>query len=193
MSKFSGICDIYDRLSDRSDEYLMEHRFFILGYDGKEHEVQINNQKDLAKYYPYSISSSYGYNIHIGCHCLIDREERDFINCRRHDFIRYYNKCKRNRIDYIPEDALIANTIRTVFQPWELELAERVGKFGDKATIDGLHKPLQDNYREEWCNELIRQGYIKEEAYIWVYGWDRYYDKFKEEESIENDGRERNR
>ena len=85
------------------------------------------------------------------------------------DLIRYYKKCKRNKKEYTPEEAL-AQVCWCDPEPYEKELAVLVGKFGDKATTDGLHRRMHDYYRNEWAKKLEEMGYTTKEANDWVYG-----------------------
>jgi hypothetical protein len=76
MSEFSGKCDVCDCLRDRSDEYLQNSKFFIYGTDHRDHQLVINNQKDLAKYYPYLTCSmgadKNGAHVYITSQSFID-------------------------------------------------------------------------------------------------------------------------
>lgn len=184
MSEFSGKCDVYDCLGDRSDEYLQNSKFFIYGTDHRNHQLVINNQKDLAKYYPYLTCSmgadKNGACVYITSQSFIDREEAERINWVKNDLVKYYKKCKRNKIQYTVDEAIKA---AVWFNPsdWEIELARRVGEAGDKAETEDLHTSIHEYFRERWYKELISQDYTEDEAKLWVYGWDRVWEEKKDE------------
>lgn len=186
MSEFSGKCDVYDRYGDVSDEYLQNSRFFIYSEDGKHHELKINNQKDLAKYYPYLVSSSSGGKngacVNISSYCFIDKEEEEMMGWLMHDLIKYYKKCKRNKIPYDVDEAL-KHTCWFTPAEWEKELARRVGEYGERASTKGVYRPLHDHFRMRWYEELVQLGYDEKEARIWIYGWERVLNEQKEKRS----------
>ena len=191
MSEFCGKCDVCDSFNDRSDEYLQNSKFSIYGADGRDHILTINNQKDLSKYYPY-LTCSMGVDknkayVHISSQCFIDSEEAERISWVKNALIKYYKKCKRNKIQYTVDEAIKAAVL---FGPddWEIELARRVGESGEKAETKDLHTPIHDYYRERWCEELISQGYTEDEAKLWVYGWTRIWkEKMDEREKKESE------
>lgn len=196
MSQFSGKCDIYDTFGDASDEFLQNSKFYIYGVDGRDHLLDIKTQKDLAKYYPY-LTSGYAYEknkgavVRISSQCFIDSEEKDFIMITYKYILRYYNKCKRNKIPYSVDDVCkkqhLIGWLGKDPAEWEVELAHRIGESGDKASIEGLHRPMQEYYRDQWFNYLLDIGYEKDEAYMWVYGWRRYLNELKKKESESED------
>ena len=80
MSEFSGKCDIYDCFSDVSDEFLQRSSFYIYTNDYRDHRLEINNQKDLAKYYPYLVcletrNKEYA-TVYLSQLSFIDQEEK---------------------------------------------------------------------------------------------------------------------
>lgn len=190
MSEFCGKCDVCDCLGDRSDEYLQHSRFFIRGCDDRDHEIQINNQKDLSKYYPYLISfmgaDKNSAVIHISSECFIDSEEAEMIGWIKRELVKYYNKCKRNKIPYDMNEAL-KKACWSNPADWEKELARRVGESGERAEVKDLHRPMHEYYRKHWYEELINQGYSENEARVWVYGWERVWNEQKEKRSEEED------
>ena len=190
MSEFCGKCDVYDHYGDCSDEYLQNSRFFIWSADGRRHELVINNQKDLAKYYPYLVASA-GTDknstcVNISNRCFIDREEEEMIGWVKKALVKYYNKCKRTKASYDKDTALKQ---ACYFEPeeWEKTLADRVGECGEKANTKDLHRRMHEHYRQCWCKKLIELGYAKDEARMWVYGWERMFNEQKEKKSKEED------
>lgn len=60
-------------------------------------------------------------------------------------------------------------------------MARRVGEFGDKATIEGLHDGIHEYYRKELFEEMVRLGWDKAKADYWIWGdWSRIQ-RLKEE------------
>lgn len=177
MSEFSGKCDIYDILGDATDEYLQNSDFYIHTPDCRKHRIVINNQKDLAKYYPYIASALYGsakrHVIILSSTSFIDREENEFINSTKEDLLRYYRKCKRIKKPYNAEEALNESIFSWGgnFAEWQIELAKRIEQNGEKVIIEGLHRTMQDYYRERWFEKMVELGYTEEEADLWIYGW----------------------
>lgn len=195
MSQFCGKCDVCDCYSDRTDEYLQNSKFFIYGVDGRDHQLIINNQKDLAKYYPYIVSASGAdknkASVHISSQCFIDSEEKEFIMYTYNEILRYYKQCKRKKIPCTIEDIHKKKRIigwgKEEPDDWELELANRILKDGEKASIEGIHRPMQEYYRKAWRDYLVEIGYSEQEANLWVYGWRRVWDERKKEESESKD------
>jgi len=195
VSEFSGKCDVCDCYSDRTDEYLQNSKFFIYGADGRDHQLIINNQKDLAKYYPYIVSVSGADKnkafVHISSQCFIDSEEKEFIMYTYNEILKYYKQCKRKKIPCTIEDIHKKKCIigwgREEPDDWELELANRILKDGEKASIEGIHRPMHEYYRKAWRDYLVEIGYSKQEADLWVYGWRRVWDERKKKESESKD------
>lgn len=179
-------------LRNATEEYLQNSKFYITTPDGKEHRIVINNQKDLCRYYPHLVHMMHCSNgesvVHLSSISFIDREEEEMISWIKRDLVKYYNKCKRNKIHYDPDEAL-EKVIWGKVTEYERILAQRVGEKGEKASIVGLHRSIHDYYRERWFEEMIRQGYTENEADYWIYGWNekprrKGYDK---EESKKNE------
>ena len=195
MSEFSSKCDLYDIFGNADDDFLQKSRFYIRSSDGRSHLLEIKNQKDLAKYYPYIVGCSsynkeHGAHVEICSRSFIDTEEEDFIIWFRRDLIKYYKKCKRNKIKYEVNEALKEATWCRdgKYNKWEIELATRVGNYGEKASIEGLHRPVHDYFRKEWYNKLVELGYSENEANIWVYGWERWRNEQKSSGKKEKEG-----
>ena len=170
MSAYSGKCDVADYLSDATDEYLHNAQIYI-----GDHIVplRIDNQHDLAPYYPYLVyMGGWSINhhvIHISTESYIDQEERDHLTWKLEDTKKYYRKCKRKKIPYNSEEA--ARRISFLREPTELEheIAHRVKSFGEKATINGLHDTMHEYYRNLWLEEMIRLGWDKQQAAYWIW------------------------
>ena len=181
MSMYSGRCDVADCYDDKSDEYLQKSNFYI-GEDIVP--LRINNQHDLAPYYPYlvAVAGSDGTRstISMSTESYIDIEEREHLDWKLRDLQKYRRKCKRNKVPYVEEEAL-KKTI--LFEPTDVdrEIARRVGQYGDKATIDGLHDSLHEYYRNRLFEKMVELGWDKKTADYWIWkDWGRIYDKYKE-------------
>lgn len=178
MSEFSGTCDVCDHFLNKSDEEIRSKSFFIVTEDGRTHRLKINNRKDLAMYYPYHTKCCFGDLIFLSDTCFIDREEREFITLTYNLLLKYYNKCKRKKIPFLLEDAhekeRLIGWCREC-EDWEIELFNRIKNDGSKATITGLHTPMQDSYRKTWYEHLVQIGHNEKLAKEWVYGWERTY------------------
>lgn len=177
MSKFSGKCDVYDVLGDATEEHLRNSDFYIRTSDEREHHLKINNQKDLAKYYPYLTGCMYGskgrHVVILSSRSFIDSEEAEFIEWTKNDLLKYYRKCKRTKKPYTADEALKAacSFWGGNFDDWEIELAKRIEKDGEKVNVKGIHRPMHDYYREQWFEKMVELGYTEDEADRWIYGW----------------------
>jgi hypothetical protein len=144
MSKYSGKCDFYDVIEIHGIDKILNSRVFV----GDE-EVFLKSEKDCIKYYPYVVSTSHtdkdGGTFHLTDRSWVDIEEEGMLKIYLNIFVRYFNKCKRNNIEYKIEDAVkqtLSNDEKAV-----LELANRVKDNGKKATYEGVHLKLYDYYR----------------------------------------------
>lgn len=197
MSKYSGKCDVYDCYSDYSDDRLKQSKFYISTKDGRVHLLKIESQKDLAKYYPYLTSMAYGEKdggavVIITSTSFIDREEKEFLDYDLKALLKYYKKCKRNKIEFNDKEAADSISWFGDLSEAQKRLIQRVKKQGEKATTDGLHRPMQEYYRKEWFECLIDFGYEEFKAREIVYGWERavQYEKSKKEASKETQGKD---
>ena len=169
MSRFSGKCDVYDHFAmgcDGDDNKLQQEiertDFYIPTSDGRLHRLKIENEKDLAPYYPYlTVFAVYGREgrqcIHLSSKSFIEREEQERLNWNLKDTLREYNKCKRKKIPFIPEEYIKNSWYGMSY--YQEEIVYRVAKDGNKATTEELHTPIHDYYRKELAEELERLGY----------------------------------
>lgn len=181
MSMYSGKCDVADCYDDRSDEYLRKSDFYL---GDCIVPLRINSQKDLAPFYPYLVScaswSKERATVRMTEDSFIDREEREHLGWKLRDLQKYRRKCKRDKIPYVEEEALKKITL---FEPTDIdrEIARRVGKYGDKATIDGLHDSLHEYYRNSLFEKMVELGWDKKTADYWIWkDWNRIHEKYKE-------------
>ena len=171
MSRYSGKCDVYDHLGDATDERLRDNTNIYIS--DNPIPLRINNQHDLAPYYPYLIgigSWSDGHaELRLSTESFIDAEEREHLNWKLDDAKRYWRKCKRHKIPYDIEEAIKKISFIGVPNAIEREIAERVAKHGEKATIDGLHDFMHEHYRKDLLEEMVRLGWDKRKAKFWIW------------------------
>lgn len=177
MSEFSGKCDCCDWFSGKDDEHIKNSNFYIHGPNLVQHKLEINNRKDLIKYYPYLISSG-GYTkggstVHFSSESFVDLEEKNMMKCRMDHVKKYFRSCKRKKIPFDREEAYKLATLfnRDNIPAYIVELVDRVEKYGDKANIDDLHDDMHDYYRKKLFNHMIENGYEEREATEFVFGW----------------------
>lgn len=182
MSEFSGKCDFFDSVvaihcdgdtGEKLEEFLARTDIYVLGKDGRDHKIEVNNEKDACKYYPY-LESIAAFNLHEGRNCIhlasdsfIDQEEREHIGWHIRDGKKYWNRCKRNKTVPSVEEYLEQSY-------WSVDyldrtIIERLIKDGNKAEFDDLHDWLHEHFRKKWYEEMIRVGYTEREAFDWVY------------------------
>ena len=110
--------------------------------------------------------------IHLSSKSYPDSHEEEMLGYHLKTLIRYYNYCKRKKIEFNVDDAL------KKFSEWTLQydgdtiktLAQRVKEKGKKASIEGLKLYFSERYREELREEL-----------------DRVLEKEKQETQLENE------
>ena len=131
---------------------------------------------------------SKGYaDIHISKESFIDEEEREHLTWKLEDVKRYWRSCKRKKIPYDVEKATQLISFLGTPNGIEQEIAERVEKDGDKATIDGIHDYIHELYRNKLLEEMIRLGWDRRVAKYWI--WKDWEKVFREEEVI-NDNKQ---
>ena len=178
MSAYTGKCDVYDTL-------VMIHNITdfsnvkIYAYGNDIIPLRIDSQKDLMPYYPYLTSSmsksDNGIIVHLSKESYIDEEEKNRLTIELEIIKRYARKCKRNKEPFDENKAL---DLITMFykQDYQIELVNRVKKQGDKATIDDIHIPSSDRFRQMLFEDMIAAGYETTRAKLWCFGWRRAID-----------------
>lgn len=184
MSKFSGKCDMYDHIfmSCENEQEAFEKFKGTKLYKWKPIEdrieiedisdlsenwqrIEYNSIKDLVPYYPYVISmccchkgDSNNSMVVLSSESFVDTEEREMISLYLKDMLRYYNKCKRKKIEFNKEEVLekVCNFHHN--EDLVKELIDRVAENGKKADIDGLKLKSKEFYREELKKEIDRWG-----------------------------------
>ena len=165
ISRFSGKCDCYDWLSDKSDEDLSNMEIFV---GDNIVPLRINNQHDLAPYYPCLVCSGDGMSVNLSERSFIDAEEEDHLSWILNEAKKYRRKCKRNKIEYDPNEFIERSSYWSGKASMR-EIAERVRLYGDKATIEGIHDEIHEHYRNELLEEMIRLGWDKKKAKYWIW------------------------
>ena len=170
MSQYSGKCDLYDHFAiacDGDDSKLQQEikrtDFYISTPDWRTHKLKIECEKDLAPYYPYLISVG-AFNrgeerqyILLSRRSFVDSEEQERLDWALEDALKAYNRCKRKKISFDPEEYI--KSYWGQMPDWEKELVYRVAKDGKKATTERLHTPIHDYFRRRLAEELERLGY----------------------------------
>lgn len=181
MSMFSGKCDFYDSVMEihcdgdpkKLEEFLARTDIFIhTSGDNRGHKLEINNEKDAAKYYPY-LQSIAAYNkdrrnvIFLTSRSFIDDEEAEHIGWHIKDAYKYIRKCKRNKIEPSVEDFL--SKVWWTSGDMDKTIIERIIKDGNKAEFDDLHDSLHEYFRSKWFEEMVKVGYEPKYAFDWCF------------------------
>lgn len=186
ISRYSGKCDLKDTLDIfEVNEIINKYKIYV---PNQILPLEVNDQEDLIPYYPFLVSSmssdkALGGTIHLASESYIDTEEREYLTWTLNDLIRIWKRCKRKKIPFNKEEALAQTTLFTP-REHEEEIADRVAKFGDKATIDGIHIKSHDRYRQDLYEEMVNNGWDESRSYIWCFGFDRWAKKIKEEKNV---------
>jgi len=153
--------------------------------------LRMESEKDLVPYYPFLesfmvLNKKDGGIIRLQTDSFINIEEREWIAWRLNELKKYYRRCKRKHIPYSQDKAL---KLICLFEPqeYERELVKRVEKFGEKTTIDDLHDNLHEHMRKELYELMLKYGWTEQQAYPWVYGWRRFFEKNKIQNEPENE------
>lgn len=176
MSRFSGKHDFYDRVASYYTlEEIQNNVKIFIGKNDKP--LKIEKMTDLIPYYPYLISLGAYDNVdrkatvHLTSKSYIDLREQDSLDFVLKQILRYYNSCKRKKIDFSVDGAVkkvfaISDKDRDTVAT---ELANRVKINGKKASTDGLHLSIYDFYRRELAEEMIKNGLNPAD-----YGYERF-------------------
>lgn len=126
-------------------------------------KVKYSSIRDLVPLYPYLISMSYCDNtdshnsvVILSSESFVDREEQEHLEYYLKDLLRVYNRCKRKKIEFNVEEAVKEVYWGKWYKDIMLELANRVKEKGKKASIDGIHLPTQEHYRQELTREIFK-------------------------------------
>lgn len=176
MSIFSGKCDFYDSfcmIGSDGDEKKIEEKLknltlSVYGKDDRPHVVKSDTIKDITKYYPYLTVLRCGNKIVLSSDSFIDIEEAERIQWRVDDVLKYWRKCKRNKIKFNEKECIEALSFWKCDKVLK-EIIHRVANDGDKAVFDDLHLAMHEYYRKMWYEEMVKVGWSEDEAFCWVY------------------------
>lgn len=169
MSSYSGKYDVADYFEGCSDEELRNSDIYI---GDNPVPLRIENQHDLAPYYPHLITIGSWCEGRASCwiteRSFVDFSEEEHLGWKLRDFQRYWRRCKRNKKDYIEEEAIAKICW---FEPTDVdrEIAHRVAMYGNKATVEGLHDELHEFYRRELLEKMVELGWDEGKAKIWIW------------------------
>lgn len=170
ISRYSGKCDLFDSIEihDGLDNLIYNSKVYIYEKqpDGtyKDKLLHFEKESDVVPYYAHIIGCAYHNNaenkhvIHLSSKSYPDSHEEEMLEWYKKTLVRYYNSCKRKKIEFNVNDAL------KKFSEWTLRydgdtikiLAQRVKEKGKKASIEGLTLEFSERYREELRKELDR-------------------------------------
>lgn len=175
MSKYCGKCDLYDWFFIRDDpieEQLSKSKIYC-----KDELLKVKTEMDLALFFPYIVGTGYGDGngksiIHIGENDYIREMELQRINTYVRDATSEKKRCKRNKLEYEPE-----NVYKTRFS-WMfsetdkeqvMEIISRVGE-GGRQSYDDIRLGSVDYWRNVWLNDLVQKyGYDERLARKWIW------------------------
>lgn len=177
-SDFSDFCEMH-----HSPEEVINNFEVYVGVDSII-PLRITSKKDLVAYYPYItaiVTSNNGVGcIHLSSVSQIDSAEEESLQFNLDTLKRYYRKCKRKKEPFDKTEAMsLIHWFNDEPKEYEIQLVDRVAKLGEKATIEGIHKPYSDRMRKQWYDLMLDNGWEETKAYRWVYGWQRWIDKMK--------------
>ena len=193
ISIYSGKADVADWFDDCDNEYLKNSELYL---SGQIVPLKIENQHDLAPYYPYLVVIGCGKDNHAVVHfsekSFVDSEEEERLSWRLRDIQKYYRKCKKNKIPYTVENAISQACLFTVSEN-DRKIAEIVGQHGNRVTVHDLiykyriHSPLHEHYRKELLDEMVRLGWDERQAKLWIWKDLTFSDVYSKED-VDNDG-----
>ena len=169
ISKWSGKADFADSIEIHGGiDFLNNWKVYIYEKqpDGtyKDKLLHFEKESDVVPYYAHIIGCAFHDNkenkhvIHLSSKSYPDSHEEELLGYYLKTLIRYYNYCKRKKIEFNVNDAL------KKFSEWTLqydgdtikELALRVKEKGKKSSIEGLTLEFSERYRELLKEELDR-------------------------------------
>ena len=191
-SCFSGCCDVYDSLivigevTDFSKVHIYLHDSPV--------ELRIDSYRDLIPYFPCvpSITTHCNgeYRICISGKPSYRKEEEDLLRIYLRDLTTCYNWLRRNK--NLSLETLVEK-YNSKYSWWGSPKEEIVTKLAsklieakgnkDKVDISDLYLPSGDWFRKRLYEEMINNGWEESVAYRWCYGWNRWAERKRDEES----------
>lgn len=162
MSRFSSAFDCYDSIFMSRDNLSEQEMFKKLKnnktkiYLSNKEELLYNTIKDLIPYYPYGIAIQTNNTIFLG-ESIVDKEERETLEFKLKEILRYYNRAKRKKDPFNKDEVLSKvcwNKYNECNEYAYKKLIDRVDKYGKKANIDGIELSMSKYYREKLRKEL---------------------------------------
>lgn len=186
ISVYSGRCDLCDTVEIHGIEEIINK--YKIYYCDQILPLEVKKKKDLIPYYPFLVyemgsNKETGGTIHLSSRSYVDEEEKEQLQWILNDALRYWNKYKRQKKSFDKEEVLKQITIFSPPRDYEIEIVDRVAKLGKKATIDGIHKPMHDYYRQKLYDEMVNNGWGEDQSYIWCFGFNRWIDKIDKNKS----------
>lgn len=140
-------------------------------------KVEYSSINDLIPYYPHIIALCAIDNTDLKSSvvCLynesyVDVTEREILEFNLKRLLRIYNHCKRKKIEFDVEEALKEIVWNDGYNEESYrELANRVKENGKKANIDGIHLKMQEHYRQELADQMVKHG-----LNLADYGYERF-------------------
>ena len=167
---YSGKCDFYDYIEIHQDKDSILNAKIYVGDSNTP--LEVHSMVDLIPYYPYIISvgahNGKDHFIRLTSKPYTDIEEEDSLKFYLELLLKYYRKCKRKKIEFDVDEAVKSLSF-SFNQDVIRELAERVKKYGKKATYEGLHLVSKDFYRKELVDEMLINGLNPAD-----YGYERF-------------------
>lgn len=190
----SGKCDFEDTVSIYGVDNIL-NKYNVYASDNEIVPLKMESKKDLVAYYPYLVGlmtsdKETGGIIRLSKESYIDTEEKERFGWKLESLKRYWRSCKRNKVPFSKDEA----AKKIVFfgdgkpEPHEQELIDRVAEHGEKATAEDLHDPWYDRMRGEWYQLMLDAGWGEDQAYRWVYGWKRWFDRIRNSADEFGDG-----
>ena len=179
MSVYSGKCDFYDCFvaircdgaEGKINEQIKTLKLYVYGEDGRPHRVKSDTLKDISKYFPYltstRISNKESFVCYLSSDSFIDQEEQKSIQWKANYILKYWRKCKRNKIPFTVQgckDSLWFRDDENL-----TEMIRRVEKDGNKADFSDIHFSLWEWNRRSWFEVMVELGWSEIEAYQWCF------------------------
>lgn len=170
MSKYSGKCDFYDYIEIHSLNKVLASNIYI---GDNPVPLRISSQEDCIPYYAHLVilsGTTYGIgNVVLSSESYIDTEEKEHLNWILRDALRYYNRCKRNKVPFIEEECLSKICIWDNPKNYEKEIVHRVSMYGKKADIHNIHCDSSNRERMMLYDKMIFNGYSSLTARNWLW------------------------
>lgn len=172
MSKYSGKCDFADSVEIWGTDFVLNSDIF---YKDLPVPLKIDSEKDLVPFYPFIVSTaSVGKNsgmVVLSERSFVDVEEAEILGWYKSEMVKAKRRCARKKLKFVPEDEaskflFVSDEVRHNILP---ELARRVDKDRENASLEGLRLPLSEHYRGELFKEMIRVGYSRQQAIWWIW------------------------